>query len=1201
MRSALARRLVIAAAALLVLLGVAAGTAWWLATRQATLEWLIAEAVRRSNGALIVEGVSGSLLGPIGLRRVVYETESVRATLEDVRLDASPRDLARGSFNIALLEARALRVEIKSSDKRAEPPVSLALPVRVHIARASILQADLAGYALRDVVLAYDGDASGQALRGFSADSDFGRISADLGIAAAAPFGLAGQAQLAGRELAAAAKFSGSLLRLEIAAGATMKQARASGSARIAAFEPVWLEQLALHASGVDLAAFERNWPSTLLEIDATGSGVAGGLAGGRLVVRNLRPGMLGEGRIPVGALRGDYVLRDDRLDLSKAYADLGAAGALSGSARIGRHVGRADVTVSALNLRALHAALRTTRLNGTASAEFSAANQRLRAQVSERGISFALDATRHGDTVVLSELQAVAGGGEMRGRGQFSLAQPRRYSAELKLTRVDPSRFGDFPPAVLNGDLKLAGALAPDWYAEAELALVDSRLRGARLGGDAKGIVSSRGARDLKIALTAGANVLRAEGSLGQPRDALTFTLAAKRLADLDPGISGALSAEGRVGGEIDNLTVDADISGNSLRWKEGPLIAALRARVNGTAQRHTVSAQMQGERYDMTARFEGGWSAQSGWAGTLAAFENKGAWPAALAAPMPLTYARERLSAGPAELRVAGGRFALATFNWHNGSIETRGEVAQLPVAPLLELAGAPASRTDLRVGGNWSLAATPRLNGTLTLARQSGDIVTPGDTPLPLRLERLRLEARIVNDAVDATLDVAGLWLNGAVKAHAAALTPDAAIKLDGKLEAGSLRLLEPLIGTRAVLSGRAAATFGATGTLRAPNFTGVLAASELSLEAPQYGVRLREGTLRAELDDRALNLRQFRIRAGDGYLTASGVMSRGVDGGAKLEWSAQDFQVLDLPDMRLRVAGAGTMGLEAKKLSLRGALTAQQGFFRFDRQGAPRLASDVVVIGKPRAQPATGFRARFESQLVDVDVTIDVGNQVHLIGAGIDTDLSGKLRVVTTKQGILQAYGTLVSSRGIYFAFGQQLAIQRGRLVFDGPIDNPALDIVAKRRSIQVEVGVEITGTVRVPRVQLVSEPPLPDNEKLAWLTLGHGLQDATGADIALLQAAASALVRDGSSLPLTQRLATKLGLDDISLRGGGEAGSQVAAVGKRLSDRLYIEYQQGLEAASTVVRLSYVLTRAISLRLEAGATSSIGVFFNRSYP
>ena len=46
MRSRLVRNLAIGATALLVLLGVVAGTAWWLATRQATVEWVIAEAVR---------------------------------------------------------------------------------------------------------------------------------------------------------------------------------------------------------------------------------------------------------------------------------------------------------------------------------------------------------------------------------------------------------------------------------------------------------------------------------------------------------------------------------------------------------------------------------------------------------------------------------------------------------------------------------------------------------------------------------------------------------------------------------------------------------------------------------------------------------------------------------------------------------------------------------------------------------------------------------------------------------------------------------------------------------------------------------------------------------------------------------------------------------------------------------------------------
>ena len=72
------------------------------------------------------------------------------------------------------------------------------------------------------------------------------------------------------------------------------------------------------------------------------------------------------------------------------------------------------------------------------------------------------------------------------------------------------------------------------------------------------------------------------------------------------------------------------------------------------------------------------------------------------------------------------------------------------------------------------------------------------------------------------------------------------------------------------------------------------------------------------------------------------------------------------------------------------------------------------------------------------------------------------------------------------------FGQRLTIERGRLIFDGPIDNPALDIVALRKNLQVEAGVKVTGTARVPRVELTSEPPVPDGEKLSWLVLGQGL-------------------------------------------------------------------------------------------------------------
>ena len=38
----------------------------------------------------------------------------------------------------------------------------------------------------------------------------------------------------------------------------------------------------------------------------------------------------------------------------------------------------------------------------------------------------------------------------------------------------------------------------------------------------------------------------------------------------------------------------------------------------------------------------------------------------------------------------------------------------------------------------------------------------------------------------------------------------------------------------------------------------------------------------------------------------------------------------------------------------------------------------------------------------------------------------------------------------------------------------PLDNPALDVVALRKNLAVEAGVELTGTVKVPRVRITSK-------------------------------------------------------------------------------------------------------------------------------
>jgi translocation and assembly module TamB len=232
-----------------------------------------------------------------------------------------------------------------------------------------------------------------------------------------------------------------------------------------------------------------------------------------------------------------------------------------------------------------------------------------------------------------------------------------------------------------------------------------------------------------------------------------------------------------------------------------------------------------------------------------------------------------------------------------------------------------------------------------------------------------------------------------------------------------------------------------------------------------------------------------------------------------------------------------------------------------------------------------------------------MTLDPGQRFRIVGQGLDAYLRGKMQVQSHPDGAIVARGTIETADGTYRAFGQKLDIERGRLLFDGPIDNPALDVLALRRNLQVEAGVEVTGTARSPQVRLTSRPPVPDSEKLSWLVLGRGSPDASSADLALLQAAAAQLVSSDQAVPLHRRIIQGIGLDDVAVRGasGGAATGQVVAFGKRLSDRLYVEYEQGLTVAANLVRLTFALTRTLSVNAQTSqTTSSFGFTYRRSF-
>ncbi|MEX2199436.1 MAG: translocation/assembly module TamB domain-containing protein, partial [Burkholderiales bacterium] len=497
-------------------------------------------------------------------------------------------------------------------------------------------------------------------------------------------------------------------------------------------------------------------------------------------------------------------------------------------------------------------------------------------------------------------------------------------------------------------------------------------------------------------------------------------------------------------------------------------------------------------------------------------------------------------------------------------------------------------------------------PRLEGTVRLRRASGDIaiLLDGD-PVDLALTEVALDARFETSgltlAVHADSRYGKLVLDGGI-GHAPGATgigygKQSALSLRARFEGAALSALAQPLQTQARVNGDFSADLRASGTLGEPRLDGSLQANDVSLEMPRYGVHLKNGRLNVELDGQRLRVAEFSIQGGTGAFTASGSLPLSLkEGGGELAWSAREFSVLERTDLRLAVSGEGTAGFDRGHVSLTGSVRADRGHLRIERDRLPTLGEDVVIVGAPRKPPSAQARLP-----VSLDVELDLGQNLSIDAEGLEGRLTGRLRFVGKEDGELRAYGRLQMVDATYLAFGQRLEIDPGVLVFDGPLDNPGLQVTAWRRKQAVEAGVQVSGTVQVPRVQLVSQPAVPEAERLSWLVLGRPPADANRADVGMLQAAAGALLSRGNAVPIDRRMAQAVGLDEVSLRGGGELEGNVVAFGKRLSDRLYVSYEQGVGAVATnLVKLDYVLGRRWSLRAETGTTSGAGLFYRFSW-
>ena len=1177
-------------AALVVVVCLALGAVGWALYSESALRWAAAAAEEALQGKLKLEGLRGALARDIEFASIRFQDDKTRVDLRDgmVRLELLAFLGARAG--VRELRAKSLEVALAPGPSDGKPPAAPRIPFGLRVDRADLerISLELAGqryvlerFELRDAVLVQTG-----------------AVSASVG------FGL----RYGDYPVSARIKLGGTVERLDVAFEGSVAEVPARVHALVTAFAPRPLAEVDAQAGPVDLSRLNRDWPGTGLSVKLSAKATPAYALAGTFSARNSSPGPLDKQRIPLSGLEARFAAKDfESALLQDLRLALSPGGTLAGKGALGRGGAELDVQVADLDLRSLRSTLSSTKLSGPIKLA-AGAKQTLQGTLSQDDMRITADILRDGELVEIRSVRAEAHGGAASGSGRLRLSEPMRFEAKLNLEHFDPERFGQYPGGDINGAFEGSGTLGAQPAIDARWVVRDSTLEGEPLASQGAARISGSRAQRVVAQASLGGARLTARGDFGRPGDELGWALEVPSIEYFLGDFSGALRANGRLTGTFEEPQAAISAEASELVLPTGMAIKSARAKASGGLAKHVVELSAKAEGLDLQARARGAWSADAGWSGEVQTLRNSGPYPLELKAPVAVRASKGRVELGRVDATFAGGRVTIVELLWSGEKLVSSGEFRALPTQWLITLAGlAENIRSSVVLDGQWDIATSPQLNGTASVRRMAGDLtLLQGEHgKIALGLEKALLDARFADGRINANAEVASRYGTATAKgditpepgASRFGITPRSALAFALQVRDVDLRAAVQPFLTDQRIEGRLAADLKGAGTLGEPILSGTLRGDAIGLEAPPLGVYLKGGELRAALEKDVLRVEQFSIQGGEGKLTASGTLPlRMAEGGARLSWRAEKFGLLQRPNMRLVASGEGEAQVADKRLSLTGSLRADRGYFELDQGRMPKLGEDIVIVGQ---KPAA---AREPAKVpVALDLQLDLGDDLQVRGFGLEGKIRGKLQVETTKDGELRAYGRIETLNATFYAYGQSLQVDPGVIIFDGQLDNPSLQITAWRRKQQVEVGVQVSGNAKSPRVQLVSNPQVPEGEKLSWLVLGRAPAEATKGDLGMLQAAAGALLANNEGVPLDRRIARTFGLDEISLRGTGEAADRVVAVGKRLSDKLYISYEQGLGAtASQLVKLDFSLTQRLALRTETGTSTGVGLLYRFSW-
>ena len=832
---------------------------------------------------------------------------------------------------------------------------------------------------------------------------------------------------------------------------------------------------------------------------------------------------------------------------------------------------------------------------------------------------------------------------GSLSGTGQLQFGAPHAWQVTTKTIGVNPARLFEH----FDGRIDLsANASGQGLDRNATFTARISELKGVLRSEPIKGqgfIQRDRKGWTVRDAQLGFADARLALDGVWRDTIEATWSLNAPSLKRLLPDASGRIASKGRASGplkslhvtgnlqagqvhyqqwQVERLTIEADVdaSGKSpsrlvataSRVGSGePLIQNLQLNGEGTAGDHHIDISVVGAAASprdtppsAEMRVAGTYD-QNVWNATITTTKLVTGRPdeqIGIAEPAKVTASRDRAQLDDLCLLAGAGRIC-ASGKWQRAGT-WEGTVAgyEIPLALLLPPAGQEAEYSG-RVEGRvhafgspnqpWQGEAGMRIIDAAIIYRPQGG------KPETLNLGTGGLAATVKPERVDFSFGVQAFtdtYLYATAQLDRKGSNDLLHLPLAGSMRAraADANILPLAFSEVDHAAGLLTANATISGTLAAPQIDGRVELANGELDSYRVNLALRELSLIADLASNGLNFRGTG-RAGDGQLQADGrfTWSEGISRG-NLHLQGENLLVADLPEYRVVASPNLRFVFEDKRVDVSGDVTIPSARIQPNQlSGAVRVSDDARYTHETEAE-------RAGRMIVHSEVRVNIGNDVRVDAFGLQGRLSGGVGTRVHTGEIPVGRGELNVIDGRYAAYGQKLAINKGQLLFEAsPLDDPGLDIEARRKIETVTVGLNVRGTLQAPRLSFFSDPSMPQTQIVTYLLTGKSMDSVAGNDTATMTSARETLAMQGGGL-LASQIGRRLGLEEVGVESSlaSNGGANTALVlGKFLSPRLFISYGISLTESINTLKLRYTISDKWIFKTEAGEHQSADLEYN----